>query len=140
MTYDYKCTSKCKRTKDGLIAHHKKEDVASMLSLPMVAQLFSIEWQLKQHMILMGIQISCNVGVKNSLTIFWFLSCWNSQIIASKQYWQIMTVCCRQNLTFSERDNENRNNRNNTNNKYNKYRTAASSGIFVSSARYECKR
>lgn len=70
MTYDYKCNSKCKRTKDGLIAHHKKEDVASMLSLPMVAQLFSIEWQLKQHMILMGIQISCNVGVKNSLTIF----------------------------------------------------------------------
>ena len=36
-----------------------------------------------------------------------------------------MTVCCRQNLTFSERDNENRNNRNNTNNtnnKYNKYK------------------
>lgn len=51
MTYDYKCNSKCKRTKDGLIAHHKKEDVASMLSLPIVAQLHPIEWQFKENIV-----------------------------------------------------------------------------------------
>ena len=51
MTRSYKPNPKCKRTKEGLVAHHKKEDTMIMLSTKEVAQMCPIEWQLKENIV-----------------------------------------------------------------------------------------
>lgn len=45
MTQNYNPVPKCKRTSDGLVAHHKMEDRAILLSTPKIAQHFPYEWQ-----------------------------------------------------------------------------------------------
>lgn len=47
----YNPNPKCKRTKDGLIAHHKKEDTMILLSTKSVAQAFPFEWQQKENIV-----------------------------------------------------------------------------------------
>ena len=42
---------KCKRTKEGLVAHHKFEDCAPKLSDPAEAQKYPYEWQHGQHIV-----------------------------------------------------------------------------------------
>jgi len=42
---------KCKRTKEGLYAHHKKEDTFIMLSKPEMAKLCPFEWQSKENIV-----------------------------------------------------------------------------------------
>ena len=49
MTYDYKCNSKCKRTKDGLIAHHKKEDLNMHMIILMEVPLESDHLEVRYH-------------------------------------------------------------------------------------------
>ena len=51
MTESYNKKPKCKRTKDGLLAHHKKEDTMAMLSKKEVAILVPFEWQLKENIV-----------------------------------------------------------------------------------------
>ena len=51
MTKSYNTNSKCKRTKDGLVAHHKKEDTMIMLSKKEVAQMCPFEWQSKENIV-----------------------------------------------------------------------------------------
>ena len=51
MTKSFNPNPKCKRTKDGLIAHHKKEDTMIMLSNKEVAQMYPFEWQLKENIV-----------------------------------------------------------------------------------------
>lgn len=51
MTKSFNINPKCKRTKDGLLAHHKKEDIMIKLSDKEVAQLFPFEWQLKENIV-----------------------------------------------------------------------------------------
>ena len=51
MTKSYNTNSKCKRTKDGLVAHHKKEDTIIMLSKKEVAQMCPFEWQSKENIV-----------------------------------------------------------------------------------------
>ena len=51
MTKSYNPNPKCKRTKDGLVAHHKKEDTMIMLSKKAVAQMYPFEWQLKENIV-----------------------------------------------------------------------------------------
>lgn len=51
MTKSFNPKPKCKRTKDGLIAHHKKEDTMILLSNKSIAQLCPFEWQLKENII-----------------------------------------------------------------------------------------
>lgn len=51
MTKSFNPNPKCKRTKDGLVAHHKKEDTMIMLSTKKVAQICPFEWQLKENIV-----------------------------------------------------------------------------------------
>lgn len=51
MTKGYNPKQKCKRTKEGLVAHHKKEDTMILLSNKKVAQMCPFEWQLKENIV-----------------------------------------------------------------------------------------
>ena len=51
MTKSFNPNSKCKRTKDGLIAHHKAEDKMIMLSTKEFAQMCPFEWQQKENIV-----------------------------------------------------------------------------------------
>lgn len=51
MTKSFNPNPKCKRTKEGLIAHHKAEDKMVMLSTKEVAEMFPYEWQLKENIV-----------------------------------------------------------------------------------------
>lgn len=51
MTKSYNSNPKCKRTQEGLIAHHKKEDTMIMLSNKEIAQRYPFEWQLKENIV-----------------------------------------------------------------------------------------
>ena len=51
MSENYRIQSKCKRTKDGLIAHHKMEDRAIMLSNVEFAKANPYEYQLKENIV-----------------------------------------------------------------------------------------
>ena len=51
MTKSYNKNSKCQRTKDGLIAHHKAEDKMIMLSTKEIAQMYPFEWQKKENIV-----------------------------------------------------------------------------------------
>ncbi len=51
MTKSYNMNPKCKRTKEGLIAHHKKEDTMIMLSTKAFAQICPFEWQKKENIV-----------------------------------------------------------------------------------------
>ena len=51
MTKSYYQNPKCKRTKEGLIAHHKKEDTMINLSNRDIAMICPFEWQQKQNIV-----------------------------------------------------------------------------------------
>lgn len=51
MTKTFNRKSKCSRTKEGLVAHHKKEDTMILLSTREVAMLCPYEWQLKENIV-----------------------------------------------------------------------------------------
>ena len=51
MTKSYNPKPKCKRTKEGLLAHHKREDQMIMLSTKAYAEKCPFEWQLKENII-----------------------------------------------------------------------------------------
>lgn len=51
MTKSYNPKAKCKRTKEGLLAHHKKEDTMILLSTKEIAMMFPIEWQSKENIV-----------------------------------------------------------------------------------------
>lgn len=51
MTKSYNPKPKCKRTKEGLLAHHKKEDRMIMLSTKEVAMFCPFEWQQKENIV-----------------------------------------------------------------------------------------
>jgi hypothetical protein len=51
MTKSYNVNTKCKRTKDGLVAHHKTEDKMIMLSTKEYAQMCPFEWQQKENIV-----------------------------------------------------------------------------------------
>lgn len=51
MTKSYNLKPKCKRTKEGLLAHHKKEDTMILLSTRNVAMMCPYEWQLKENIV-----------------------------------------------------------------------------------------
>ena len=51
MTKSYNTKASCKRTKEGLIAHHKKEDTAIMLSTKEYAERHPFEWQQKENIV-----------------------------------------------------------------------------------------
>ena len=51
MTKSFSPCKKCKRTKDGLLAHHKMEDHAIMLSTKEYALLHPFEWQSKENIV-----------------------------------------------------------------------------------------
>ena len=51
MTKSYNINPKCKRTKEGLIAHHKTEDKMVMLSNKVYAQMCPFEWQQKENIV-----------------------------------------------------------------------------------------
>lgn len=51
MTKSYNPKPKCKRTKEGLLAHHKKEDTMILLSTKEVAMMCPIEWQSKENIV-----------------------------------------------------------------------------------------
>lgn len=51
MTKSYNPKPKCKRTKEGLLAHHKREDQMIMLSTKEYAEKCPFEWQLKENII-----------------------------------------------------------------------------------------
>lgn len=51
MTKSWNKNSRCTRTKDGLVAHHKKEDTMILLSRKEVAMLFPFEWQSKENIV-----------------------------------------------------------------------------------------
>ena len=51
MTKSFNANAKCKRTKDGLMAHHKMEDKAIMLSTKEYAQRCPFEWQQKENIV-----------------------------------------------------------------------------------------
>lgn len=51
MTKSYNPIQKCKRTKEGLVAHHKKEDTMIMLSDKRIAVMCPFEWQLKENIV-----------------------------------------------------------------------------------------
>lgn len=51
MTKSYNPNPKCKRTKDGLIAHHKMENTMIMLSTKQIAELSPFEWQKKENIV-----------------------------------------------------------------------------------------
>lgn len=51
MTKSYNPKAKCKRTKEGLLAHHKKEDTMILLSTKEVAMMCPFEWQLRENIV-----------------------------------------------------------------------------------------
>lgn len=51
MTKSYNINQKCKRTKEGLVVHHKKEDTAPMLCNRTDAKMFPFEWQSKENLV-----------------------------------------------------------------------------------------
>lgn len=51
MTKSWNKNPKCSRTKDGLVAHHKFEDHAIMLSNPNFAKRNPFEWQLAKNIV-----------------------------------------------------------------------------------------
>lgn len=51
MTKSFNTNPKCKRTKDGLLAHHKKEDCMIMLSNKEYAKMCPFEWQQKENIV-----------------------------------------------------------------------------------------
>lgn len=51
MTKSYNKNKKCKRTNDGLVIHHKKEDTMIMLSTKEVAMMCPFEWQSKENIV-----------------------------------------------------------------------------------------
>lgn len=51
MTKSYNPKAKCKRTKEGLLAHHKKEDTMIMLSTKEIAMRCPFEWQAKENIV-----------------------------------------------------------------------------------------
>ena len=51
MTKSYNANPKCKRTKDGLMAHHKAEDKMILLSTKEVAEMCPFEWQKKENIV-----------------------------------------------------------------------------------------
>jgi len=51
MTASYQPIKKCKRTSEGLIAHHKKEDTEIMLCNPILAKRYPFEWQSKENIV-----------------------------------------------------------------------------------------
>lgn len=51
MTKSYNKKSKCLRTKEGLFAHHKKEDTMALLSKKEIAMMCPFEWQLKENIV-----------------------------------------------------------------------------------------
>lgn len=51
MTKSWNKNQKCSRTKDGLVAHHKYEDHAIMLSDPNFAKINPFEWQLAKNIV-----------------------------------------------------------------------------------------
>lgn len=51
MTKSFNPNPKCKRTKEGLVAHHKKEDTDIWLCKKEFAKLHPIEWQSKENIV-----------------------------------------------------------------------------------------
>ncbi len=51
MTKSYNEKRKCKRTSEGLFAHHKREDTAAKLSNKINAMIYPFEWQLKENIV-----------------------------------------------------------------------------------------
>ncbi len=51
MTKSYNINPKCKRTKEGLVAHHKAEDKMILLATKEVAQICPFEWQQKENIV-----------------------------------------------------------------------------------------
>ena len=51
MTKNWNKNPKASRTAEGLVAHHKMEDTAIMLGMPMVAKQYPYEWQSKENLI-----------------------------------------------------------------------------------------
>ncbi len=51
MTKSYNPKAKCKRTKEGLLAHHKKEDTEPLLSTKKFAMMWPFEWQSKENIV-----------------------------------------------------------------------------------------
>lgn len=51
MTKSYNKNSKASRTKDGLVAHHKMENHAIMLSKKEIAKIFPFEWQKAENIV-----------------------------------------------------------------------------------------
>lgn len=51
MTSGFNVRSECKRTKEGLLTHHKKEDTMVQLSTPSIARLFPISWQSAEELV-----------------------------------------------------------------------------------------
>ena len=51
MTKSFNPNPKCKRTKDGLIAHHKAEDKMILLSTKEFAMMSPFEWQQKENIV-----------------------------------------------------------------------------------------
>lgn len=51
MTKSFNKNSKCTRTSEGLIAHHKAEDKMIMLSTKAFAEMCPYEWQLKENIV-----------------------------------------------------------------------------------------
>lgn len=51
MTKSYNVNPKCKRTKEGLFAHHKREDKMIMLSDKEIAKRCPFEWQQKENIV-----------------------------------------------------------------------------------------
>lgn len=51
MTKSYNPKPKCKRTKEGLLAHHKKEDTMILLANKTVAMMCPFEWQSKENIV-----------------------------------------------------------------------------------------
>ena len=51
MTKTFNVNQKCKRTKEGLFAHHKAEDKMVMVSTKEIAKMFPFEWQKKENIV-----------------------------------------------------------------------------------------
>lgn len=51
MTKSYNIKRTCKRTREGLLAHHKKEDTMILLSHKEVAMEYPFEWQSKENIV-----------------------------------------------------------------------------------------
>lgn len=52
MTKSFNINSKCQRTKDSLIAHHKKEDTTmAMLSMKVIAMRYPFDWQKRENIV-----------------------------------------------------------------------------------------